>query len=74
MYHPSARLHLFKHRTPGYDRNGSTAVDEHDAPIRLEHLVTAEDYRELLQLAARVIAECAALQHTKLLTEFHEVE
>jgi hypothetical protein len=74
MYHARAQLHLFKHRTPGYDRNGSTAVDEHDAPNRLEHLVTAEDYRELLQLADRVIAECAALQHTRLLTEFHEVE
>ena len=49
-------------------------MDEHDAPIRLEHLVSAEDYHELLQFAARVIAECAALRHTKLLTEFHEVE
>jgi hypothetical protein len=73
MYHPGTSLHLFKRRAPGYDRNRSTAVDD-DAPIRLEDLVTDEDLRELFELSARVIAECAALRHTRLPTEFHEVE
>jgi hypothetical protein len=67
-------VHLFKRRTCGYDRNRSTAVDADDAPIRLEDLVTDEDLRELFELSARVIAECAALRHTRLPTEFHEVE
>jgi hypothetical protein len=49
-------------------------VDADDAPIRLEDLVTDEDLRELFELSARVIAECAALRHTRLPTEFHEVE
>ena len=49
-------------------------MDEHDAPIRLEDLVTDEDRRELRELAARVVAECAALRHTLLLAEFREVE
>jgi len=49
-------------------------VDADDAPTRLEDLVTDEDFRELFELAARVIAECAALGHTRLLPEFHETE
>ncbi len=49
-------------------------MDEHDAPIRLEDLVTDEDHRELREMAARVVAECAALRHTRLPAEFHEVE
>lgn len=43
-------------------------------PIRLADLVTEADYRELLETEARVVAECAALRHTRLAAEFREVE
>ena len=49
-------------------------MDEHREPIRLEDFVTDEDRRELLAIAAKVIAECAAFRHTRLAGEFHEVE
>jgi hypothetical protein len=49
-------------------------VDEHGTPIRLEDLVTDADYRELLDIETRVLAECAALRRTQLPVDFREVE
>lgn len=49
-------------------------MDEHDAPNRLEDLVTDADYRELLEIETRVVAECAALRHTRLAADSFEVE
>lgn len=49
-------------------------MDEQREPIRLEDFVTDEDCRELHAIAAKVIAECAGLRHTRLAGEFHEVE
>ena len=49
-------------------------MDDSRPNIRLEDLLTEEDYRDLLEIAVRVVAECAALRHTRLAADSHEVE
>lgn len=77
-YSTAACCALLNDRATGYREHGSTlgahAVDAEQAPLRLEDLVTHDDYVALLEIAARIAAECAALGHTRLLAEFREVE
>ena len=49
-------------------------MDANEPPIRLEDLVTDEDRHELREIAIRVAAECAALQHTRLPADSRDVE
>jgi hypothetical protein len=56
------------------DASQEGGVDDKREPIRLEDIVTEDDYRALHEIEARVVAECAALRHTRLGGEFHEVE
>jgi hypothetical protein len=49
-------------------------MDEQAAPTRLDHLVTDEDYVALLVIEARVVAEHAAIGHTRLPADAREAD